>query len=446
MASTRKPSVCVNSIEMLLKNPQISIPPYQRPYKWSLTQINQLINDILKHRNKSAYRLGTLVLHQNEETESGRLDIVDGQQRMISLNLIALALLNEAEGARNIPHHSNWKFSHPISQANIYQNYQLIQQRIQDFDPQSISFFLKKCQMVVLKILDLSAAFQFFDSQNSRGRSLVPHDLLKAFHLREMSGNSQESERKQIVEKWENYETDELNHFFSNYLFRVKHWVKGKEARYFSKDQIEVFKGINPHDNVPPFAMLHSLGNTFLEKKNQEPEMKLYQQTFPFPFQLDSLVLNGKRFFEMINHYADRIVEVQELGKDKVLDRFPLAKEILRVLDSYPSGRRIGDRHVRNLFDCYLLYYIDKFGVRELDRVVKIFFLDAYTIRVNRKAVQLSTVDNHARYGGLFNVLREALRPEDVMQHRIPKVESEPKGTRIQEIKKLFEDFKHINK
>lgn len=40
--------------------------------------------------------------------------------------------------------------------------------------------------MVVITVDKISEAFQLFDSQNTRGRALYPHDLLKAYHLREI--------------------------------------------------------------------------------------------------------------------------------------------------------------------------------------------------------------------------------------------------------------------
>lgn len=47
---------------------------YQRPYL-----------DIGSHRDKSAYRLGSVVFHLREEGEVKWLDIVDGQQRTLTL-------------------------------------------------------------------------------------------------------------------------------------------------------------------------------------------------------------------------------------------------------------------------------------------------------------------------------------------------------------------------
>ena len=47
---------------------QLTIPEYQRPYKWQAKHVNQLIDDILNHRTKPCYRLGTVVLHQDKES------------------------------------------------------------------------------------------------------------------------------------------------------------------------------------------------------------------------------------------------------------------------------------------------------------------------------------------------------------------------------------------
>ena len=79
-----------------------------------------------------------------------------------------------------------------------------------DFDEKSIWFFLEKCTLVEVVLDNISEAFQFFDSQNARGKDLEPHDLLKAFHLREMNNFSTEEERKKAVEKWESMDTGKL--------------------------------------------------------------------------------------------------------------------------------------------------------------------------------------------------------------------------------------------
>lgn len=49
----------VQTISELLGR-KLNIPTYQRPYKWLPKHVNQLTDDILNHRTKSCYRLGTV--------------------------------------------------------------------------------------------------------------------------------------------------------------------------------------------------------------------------------------------------------------------------------------------------------------------------------------------------------------------------------------------------
>ena len=66
---------------------RLTIPDYQRPYKWTAKNANQLFDDIEEalNGNKEIYRVGTLILHKDEH---GRYNIVDGQQRTITFSLL----------------------------------------------------------------------------------------------------------------------------------------------------------------------------------------------------------------------------------------------------------------------------------------------------------------------------------------------------------------------
>ena len=80
----------MRSIEELLKMP-LFIPDYQRPYKWTIQNIADLLSDITssisdgKKYEKFKYRIGTIILHKNS---NDKYDVVDGQQRIISLTLL----------------------------------------------------------------------------------------------------------------------------------------------------------------------------------------------------------------------------------------------------------------------------------------------------------------------------------------------------------------------
>ena len=434
-------------VKELLANSQIRVPHYQRPYKWSAKNVNQLIDDILLHRKHTAYRLGTLVMHQEED----ELNIVDGQQRSITLTLIAQAIyLHQQEELKNIdrkdqlhtyqPNLAGLKFRSRLSKQNIQQNYRLIERRIREFDAAAIDFFYHRCELVQVVIEDISEAFQFFDSQNSRGRDLEPHDLLKAFHLREMSGKATEAEKLASVASWEAIDTKELARLFRNYLFRVRHWSKGYHARYFTKNKAHTFKGVSPQlKETYPFASLHRIAHFYIDAYNQEYHRQIDQGNMVYPFQLDGVLINGKRFFEMIGHYRVLLAQVKSLSKEALLDESDTkAREIMKKLDSYHGKDRIGDKYVRNLFDCCLLYYIDKFGTADLGRAIEKFFIWAYSLRLNQQVVKLASMDNYALENQkIFKRMRESLQPSDVLNIPLPAV-SNVRATKVDDIKQLF--------
>ena len=71
-----------------IENVRLTIPEYQRPYKWTARNAIQLLDDILEARNsnKEVYRVGTLILHKSKNDEGQDVyNIVDGQQRTISI-------------------------------------------------------------------------------------------------------------------------------------------------------------------------------------------------------------------------------------------------------------------------------------------------------------------------------------------------------------------------
>lgn len=72
-----------------LKNKKFLIPIYQRNYAWTDVEINQFIDDIL--RSKEDYYVGTLVVF---EKHNQTFEVVDGQQRLTTIQLILLSLRN----------------------------------------------------------------------------------------------------------------------------------------------------------------------------------------------------------------------------------------------------------------------------------------------------------------------------------------------------------------
>lgn len=445
------------SVYDLLADTALEIPHYQRPYKWTGKNINQLFSDIAIHKDKSAYRLGTIVFHQNGEKKN----IVDGQQRTISLLLAARALIQRSREKKlerkDLQERLlkleqamvNPSFTSEISQKNIHSNYLEVVRIVSraDFTEAHIDFFLNKCQVVAVALNDVSEAFQFFDSQNARGRDLEPHDLLKAYHLREFSPRD-EPLKAATVAHWENSDTEALAILFSQYLYRIRNWSKGVSARYFSKDDSDLFKGVNI-DTVASYPYVEQLriAHHFVDNYNGQYERKIDSRELGFPFHLDQIIINGRRFFELISHYQGKVARISaeswnghELVGAEGLDGY--AKTIMKTINSYSARTRTGDCYVRAMFDCLLIYYIDKFGHADISRAIEKIFIWAYSLRLQMQVVQLASMDNHVLDNNLFRLIKEATRPADFINCSLP-VLSSKKSTKTGAIEVLFREMKY---
>ena len=74
-----------SSIFDLLNKDNLAIPDYQRPYKWTKRNIEELLTDISnaieegqKYGESYRYRIGTILIHNSQD---GNLYIVDGQRK-----------------------------------------------------------------------------------------------------------------------------------------------------------------------------------------------------------------------------------------------------------------------------------------------------------------------------------------------------------------------------
>jgi len=440
----------VVSVGQLFQYGQFAIPVYQRPYKWTQKNVMQLIKDVYTFRNKTAYRFGTIVLHNDGK----RLNIVDGQQRIITLLLILQAILKHHQSNIKNPELKslllsleqkmfNPDFESDISLSNITSNYQVVEREVVTFDEDLIIFLLNRCEVIQFVLNDVSEAFQFFDAQNARGRDLEPHDLLKAFHLREFS-EKDESQKTEIVDAWESMQTDELSGLFADFLFRVKSWSRLQSARYFTKGETELFKGVNI-DRLDAFAYAIPLriSHRFVDNYNGNFERQVDMQHMSYPFQLDQTIINGRRFFEMVSYYK-RTYDIYKHNTDRLqIALNATSTKIIHTVDNYEGRHRIGDTYVRMLFDCTLLFYIDRFGYNDINKAVEKIFIWAYSIRLNYQNVQLASVDNYVLEKlNLFRVIKDATTPNDFFALNIPSVERNY-STKTGDIENLFKSLRY---
>ena len=369
----------IKSVNELFKM-NLDIPDYQRPYKWDIQNIDDLLSDITnaisdadRYRTDFKYRIGTIILHK---TKDGVYDIVDGQQRIISLVLLKLCI--EPEFNCSI---LDKKFTNKVTQLNIHRNYGFIREWFSlknDAKKEFINAFEKILEGGGICVDKVSEAFQLFDSQNTRGKALDPHDLLKAYHLREMKKYPYEMEH--AVTKWEAKDTEKIRELFDLYLFPIWNWSRGIKSRPFTAKEIDTYKGITE-------------GSTYTYARRASRAMPYFQITEPF--------IAGNDFFEMVEHYMYLLRDI----KSEICNN-PRFKEIKLVIcggkdaetpedmDKVRFGSA-GFGYTKNLFYCALLCYYDKFHNFE-EMAVKKLFLWAFMLRVDMENLGFDSINKYA--------------------------------------------------
>ena len=385
----------VLSIDQLLGR-ELQIPPYQRPYKWTKKNITDLLLDIetsireAKKYPNFKYRVGTVILYRESKAEpcerenDTKYAVVDGQQRLLSF-LLLKRCLDPNFTCKLL----SAKFSDKVTQKNLHKNYKAIREWFafasagmrEDFK----HAMKKHLEVVVITVDEISEAFQLFDSQNSRGRALYPHDLLKAYHLRVISGKKGE---ERAVEEWEAKDPKAIAELFRDYLFPIWHWARRRKCGGFTTADIDLYKGVEPDSE---YAYAYRVRRTGAR----------YQITEPFPA--------GRDFFKMVHYYMQMLKdlkreiavnpalqEVKEIliassGRDKKNTLITSAEELDEALGRQP----VGFRHACRLFFCALLCYYDRFGVLDA-RAVKRLFTWAMMLRVNMQHLGFASINKYA--------------------------------------------------
>ena len=428
------------------------IPEYQRSYKWQTRNVNQLINDIITFKKGSSYRLGTLVLHNS--------DIVDGQQRIVTISLIIAELQRIHSIAENPLYQPIFKsvnsflkrteYADPSARQNVVNNIAAIRERREDFDAEFAEALFEKCSFTIVRLPSIPEAFQFFDSQNARGKDLAPHDLLKAFHLREVGTDDDIKKEKVegLIEQWQDIKTSDLIELFLC-LYRIRQWSKGNSARAFDKEDIAVFKGITARTGktiYPSYKPSYILKLLLELYQSKDSEGK--QKPVEYPYQIDGVILNGKTFFDMILRYHQMLKDIRNCDSSyyKNSDRTSKrsAYDIIKRLSNYDQMYRTGDGYTRELFDAALLYYIDKFGCENIDKVAAKIFTSVYGTRLHKYKVTLAGIDDEAlKYGNLFKAIRDASKPEDFLNLFVPPISSHQDNC-SQDLLKMYNRIKLI--
>ena len=431
---------------------QLNIPHYQRPYRWTQKNVLQLLEDISQsmYSGKKQYRIGSLILHLNQES----YDIVDGQQRLTTLILI----LKQCQIGKELGFPDLRYNSHSV--LAIKENYSFIANWLNRNNIEQNAFkeyITESCQFVQIVVEDQSEAFQMFDTQNGRGKSLEPYNLLKAYHIRAMEQNPQE-EKIKCDQRWEaaaQYDAtpeiendpnvDILKQLFTEQLFRTRIWSRNEVAGRFTRNDIEEFKGFTIDKNHPvhfPYQNPQLL--QYLTEKFYKNILQGTIGTFnrfesgdsdsinPF-VNINQDIVNGQAFFDYIETYTELYKKMfLELGTYQLAEFKKFFFQYCMTYDTneevwnnaikrpdlfrYVSGKacRQGDTYLREIYKSLCLMLFDKFGEKALMQFYKILYRLVYQLRLEKAQVRYSTAAEHpVKY---FTIIYRAKNISDLLQ------------------------------
>ncbi len=380
----------IETVNSMLQLKNLAIPNYQRPYKWGIKSVCALLDDIelaIHQADKYEsfkYRIGTIILHNDKDDST--LNIVDGQQRLITLALICKVLDHSTN-----PPILNAKITSKTAEESIQRNYLAIKAFFADKNINEKKRYIEAMttilEFVIVSTTQLAEAFQLFDSQNTRGRALYPHDLLKAFHLREMRDHP--NEMKHTVEKWEKTDPKDIRLLFQDYLFPIKHWIEKDNGHRFTAADIDEFKGV-------------SFGLQYYYAMRTVKGMPIFQIDQPF--------VSGKNFFEYVEHYLNLLSDVK-------------ATVATSEINLFLDGAGVGFSYAKQLFYCAVLYYCDRFRNFD-DRIIKRLYAWAFMVRLQMQKLGLDSVKNYAigeKVGDretipMFYLLQKCMKESDVQK------------------------------
>ncbi|MDR0228679.1 MAG: DUF262 domain-containing protein [Flavobacteriaceae bacterium] len=422
---------------------QLVIPDYQRPYVWQLKELRQLWDDILQSLayDIKDYRIGTIILYEN--SENGKFEIVDGQQRLTTLSLL-LYMLNK-EDANNLccaSFLSEKQFLHQSSAQNILDNCNELRQWIEEelSDSSALKkYILNYCSVTVLKVNDVSVAFQIFDSQNGRGLTLQAYNLLKAYHMRFLD-NLSEVEKIKIDKEWESSARNEkhkdyLEQVIHEHLYRTRVWSNNQEAYTFTKKHIKEFKGSSVNKLLYPFENYVYQNSKF----NEDMVRRFPTEKYGIGFEMTQRIKNGNHFFDYIQAYVTMyqyLFESTSCNEDM--------RNFCEFYKEYCMRfNKKGDGYLLELYKSLIMCLFDRFGILGLNKYYKLLYACVFRFRLEKKFVKYASVSKLPTelFTGICNA-KDILDLRFIREYALRPIEKKDNGNN--EIVEQFFD-QHIN-
>ncbi|MCX6265748.1 MAG: DUF262 domain-containing protein [Bacteroidetes bacterium] len=404
----------------------LSIPVYQRPYKWTTENTEALLNDIKKskeERNEVPYVMGTVIVSEKGENE---YEIVDGQQRLTTLSILLNVL--KYEGKNDL---LSQEYKHVVSKKNIVENCRhirnwLYRKNVDETDYSEWSgYLIEKLWFVLVIAPTMDDAFTFFDSQNSRGKKLEDSDLLKASHLRCIPKESDDATAVACSQHWERLDKKEiLMYLLCNLWGRTRTLSRKERPPVDVKKEFKVLDStyearfqLNNYIQPPLFNSWE------IDRTNNQISYKAKTALNPgenesltvpvvdykwLPLQITKTINSGEPFFLFTNKYYDLYNQLFQVKNDERLFR--------KLYDLLADINNTGVGFLLEAFEASMIFYFDKFGDDQLNEFAMWLEHVLFYKRLTMYSLYYSTVNNYlVDIVNPFEVIEDSSLPAHVI-------------------------------
>lgn len=404
----------------------LAVDTYQRGFVWGEDKVEQLIEDLAAYQRQSEpkppYFMGTLLLHRNAERR--KRYVIDGQQRLTALCVLYHSLHDE------LPPQCALRYS-PASARLIRGAARQFRQATTRLD----TTLLENVMFTVVQVDHADLAFTFFDTQNNRGVPLHATDLLKAYHLRAVTGETtaqQESLQRQCATRWEqlqnsapvmSHEQTLVQTMFTRFLWRARCWtgkraIEGDHDALLREFQLQSLQADGTHNTVPLYqarSNRRALSLTLAEDGHgalQLSEISLSPHAADLPFAIRQPIHRGLGFFLYADKYAAML---RQLMRDETAER-----DVLRFRDVHRRLVRKNSLFLEEVFLLAALFYTDQFGCERLWEFSLWLEHALGAVRVEKQQVRKESAQKFFRDAPVMNlldVIAGAFRPDQVIDN-----------------------------
>lgn len=209
--------------EWLSENAHYRIPMYQRRYAWGASEVEQLLLDLLNSPQDKPYYIGSLVVFKNKAENGDPIsyEVIDGQQRLTTLLLIAAYFKLEGASANHLQFENRPQSQSTLqtlfapntpaesddaeSAAALRGNFDVIKRFFERKDYKDkgqhlADFLCKKVVIMRIEVPPHTDVAHYFEIMNNRGEQLEMHEIVKA---RLLSALQDDPARACLNQVWE---------------------------------------------------------------------------------------------------------------------------------------------------------------------------------------------------------------------------------------------------